>query len=390
MNKSLWIWGAWMLTLIFLYVFTSPYVPVALLLLSVLLPLLSIVFTWVFARKIQASIAVDELAGKGKPATGVLRVENKSICPFPFVVCKLHCHNLFTGERMVQTVSFSIGPKSSQEIPFTLTGDKSGRVWVSIAKIRGYDFFRLFGVGIVPKASGSVLVLPDTFTPDIVVSAGQQLDIECSEYSDQKPGFELSETFCLRDYVPGDALKSIHWKLTGKYDRLIVREAGLPVNKSVLILLERSHPQGERIFSPEVNDTLAEVAVSLSQSLADNGYVHSIGWQDAASGLFSISVIESLQDLPYVAAKMLEARIQKEDFSAAAHYLRQYGQCDFSNIIYISPYVAEDIKDLNPAGRFAMLICGEAEGESRVDDGTLSIIAFGPADYQQALSYIMI
>lgn len=40
-----------------------------------------------------------------------------------------------------------------------------------------------------------------------------------------RKGTDASEMFDIRSYVPGDDIRSIHWKLSGKTDELIVRQA---------------------------------------------------------------------------------------------------------------------------------------------------------------------
>ena len=72
-----------------------------------------------------------------------------------------------------------------------------------------------------------------------------------------KKGSDYSETFQLREYVPGDSIKQIHWKLSEKLDKLVVREASLPVQKSTLVFWDKYAENG---FSPEEADAMAEVA----------------------------------------------------------------------------------------------------------------------------------
>ncbi len=43
---------------------------------------------------------------------------------------------------------------------------------------------------------------------------------------EEKAGFDPSETFSIRDYKEGDRMKSIHWKLSYKLDRIMVRDPG--------------------------------------------------------------------------------------------------------------------------------------------------------------------
>ncbi|MBO5543485.1 MAG: DUF58 domain-containing protein, partial [Oscillospiraceae bacterium] len=52
-----------------------------------------------------------------------------------------------------------------------------------------------------------------------------------------KYGGGFAEDYDLRDYRPGDMGNSIHWKLSSKADRLIVREALVPENDKIFLVL---------------------------------------------------------------------------------------------------------------------------------------------------------
>ncbi len=66
--------------------------------------------------------------------------------------------------------------------------------------------------------------------------------MDSDEYSMRKAGYDPSETFAIREYQPGDRIRQIHWKLTEKFDSLMVRDYGLPIQNTVLLLLETGSP----------------------------------------------------------------------------------------------------------------------------------------------------
>ena len=54
-----------------------------------------------------------------------------------------------------------------------------------------------------------------------------------------KYGGGFSEEHDLREYRPGDTVNSIHWKLSSKTDKVIVREPLENANKDVFLVLSR-------------------------------------------------------------------------------------------------------------------------------------------------------
>ncbi|MFR6376131.1 MAG: DUF58 domain-containing protein [Oscillospiraceae bacterium] len=49
--------------------------------------------------------------------------------------------------------------------------------------------------------------------------------------------------FQIRDYVPGDSQRQIHWKLSHKYGKLIVKDPSLPITRSAAVFWERTEEQ---------------------------------------------------------------------------------------------------------------------------------------------------
>ena len=121
------------------------------------------------------------------------------------------------------------------------------------------------------------LVLPDVWPVELTVSERRSPDMDSSEYSMYHPGNDPSETFALREYLPGDRIKNIHWKLSEKTDHLLVRQLGLPVNNAILLVLDNT---ADTAPSPEEREALGEAAVSVSAALCEAGLPHQAAWLD--------------------------------------------------------------------------------------------------------------
>lgn len=83
---------------------------------------------------------------------------------------------------------------------------------------------------------------------------------DCQEYAQDRRGLDRTEVYQIREYVPGDSLSQIHWKLTSKRETLLVREPACPVEQSLLFLVDRTWGTLE----PSQADTLMEAAASIS------------------------------------------------------------------------------------------------------------------------------
>ncbi len=61
---------------------------------------------------------------------------------------------------------------------------------------------------------------------------------KASAIQETVPGDDPGETYDIREYQPGDSIRQIHWKLSGKLDDIMIREKSFPVDDTVLILAE--------------------------------------------------------------------------------------------------------------------------------------------------------
>ena len=104
---------------------------------------------------------------------------------------------------------------------------------------------------------------------------------DATVYDSLRSGDDASEIFKLREFQDGDKLKDIHWKLTAKEDKLIVRENSLPKACSTVLLLEGGKgAKGKK----NRQDAYLQVAASLSFSMMDKECPHFVAWRSKRFG----------------------------------------------------------------------------------------------------------
>ena len=57
--------------------------------------------------------------------------------------------------------------------------------------------------------------------------------LESDRSADSRRGNDPGEVRAIREYVPGDPVRNIHWKLSEKTDKLLVKGARQPYHGSV-------------------------------------------------------------------------------------------------------------------------------------------------------------
>lgn len=145
-----------------------------------------------------------------------LHWNSKQVIP-PFR-CKMQLENCITGERR----SVADGDR--------LPTEHCGKWVLHFRELRIYDYFGLF-FHRIPMEDVGCLVWPQARPiPDM-----PELEQYLIHSWVPKAGGGFSENHELRDYRPGDSMNQVHWKLTAKTGRLIVREPLVPADKRTLV-----------------------------------------------------------------------------------------------------------------------------------------------------------
>jgi uncharacterized protein (DUF58 family) len=95
----------------------------------------------------------------------------------------------------------------------------SGVTFFSLKRFWASSLLGLFSIPVTVNYRAGVLVLPAPVKPAREASLPRGVILR------PKPGGGFSEDYDLRPYREGDPILSVHWKLSAKYDSLIVREA---------------------------------------------------------------------------------------------------------------------------------------------------------------------
>ena len=107
-----------------------------------------------------------------------------------------------------------------------------GSVNITSKYAKIYDMTGIFFIPIKLDCNISCDVMPKTKKPSVLPDSSK---ISILGYKPKNGGF--SDYYELRQYQNGDSLKNIHWKLSSKYDDLIVREPSTPIYRQFYVRL---------------------------------------------------------------------------------------------------------------------------------------------------------
>lgn len=332
------------------------------------LPVVSLLAALPVSRALRYRLEIeDDIMPKGD-CPAALAVENASALPCACVRVLLNRRNALgrVDERYIEdlneTVQFSLEPKRYKTIQPPLKMEYCGRVDLLIRRVEVCDMLGLFRLPVPKKnagaTAGSVYVLPELQSRSIQTEEAADLGLDSATYSTKKPGSDPSEIFQLRDYREGDPRHSVHWKLSSRMGRLIVREFGLPLNPCLHFLLEL-----RETASPASAESMLGAALAYSEYLMARSITHSISYLSEEGALQTTS-ITGPDALALVMHELLALPGQKS-WSTLEHFAMQaQHQADTHLVYLIAGAVWNDADDAEAYGMFenlpALGICRRA------------------------------
>ena len=172
---------------------------------------------------------------RGTDACVELHFSVRRFFPVGCVKALLLIENRFAGEIYKIPVRYYGLITSVQKVP--VPTNLCGQLVIRVQRWECRDMLGLFRLRRRAPDAVSCTVLPPAVAPEHPVD----LEAALRTVTQLKPkyGGGFSEEHELRDYRPGDMGNSIHWKLSSKADKLIVREALEQANKEIFLVLNQ-------------------------------------------------------------------------------------------------------------------------------------------------------
>lgn len=210
-------------------------------------PLISVLLVIPFRRKIDVSVNVPafEVEKDGMVRVNVT-LENKSFMPLPFISVEF-CKAINFSVSDTYNKIVSLGPFEKKVIIMEYTAKSRGVGEIGVKGVWLRDYINLVRLSMLKNSTeerftGEVTVLPRLVnlkpTSKILLGTSESIKQESSETPttnmfnwNGEPGYEF------REYMPGDPLHKVHWKLSARTETLMVRkDEGRGISKKRLIL----------------------------------------------------------------------------------------------------------------------------------------------------------
>lgn len=239
------------------------------------------------------------------------------------------------------TALLSLGPLSKKEVSVPMTFDNVGVFQIGIGQVRISDMFGLFSVKLEGTKVDAVKVMPRLFKLEsIALSENALLE---SKQAVKSVLADSQDYAYVRDYVIGDPLKSIHWKLSARTGTYFTRLYEMSTNPGLVVVLDFYVPGEDGVQARQLLDIVVETGVSIAFWAAQHGLDIELCYSDKLGEVVSHQRYDSsLQDT--LVENLPEDPTDSSIRPACTNMIRQMinGKSGRNNVVVCSANFEED------------------------------------------------
>lgn len=257
--------------ILFFYLFLYGYMQLVLLVLWSVLPVISIVSVCVLAKYCNVRLTVSEKnIIRGEKFWAGILLYNPTVLMSFHVRCKVNLENTFyrTQAELTADLPMVLKGESKVEIPFV--ADRNGVVEVRLTEMEILDFCGLISIAVPLDMIQNIYVFPEKAELGEEEKAGFYAGIAENE-EDISKGNDFADTSNIREYVPGDRMKDIHWKLSAKKEVLLVKERIRMAESQLVVWLELSGSRAQM-------DDILKLCYNLIRTCNQEGILVKLMW----------------------------------------------------------------------------------------------------------------
>ena len=227
-----------------------------------LMAVFSFLGVWRAARTLEITSSMSgRSVQRGEDVQLTVTVKHRGLIPVAPMLLELYA----TPDTPETAVRLKDAPGRTQKLTLPFHAMHVGVSTPGVKSVTVEDLFGLFAITKTPSAARSeLLVLPMPFQVEPLVFAPGDSGLETMARATE----DVTNPSDIRGYMPGDALKKIHWKLSARKRELVVRRFEEPVLPDALVLMDCSAPPswGHPEAEADVRDALLETAASVMSS----------------------------------------------------------------------------------------------------------------------------
>lgn len=290
----------------------------------------------------------------GQPVPYLFVLQNDDYFAFTSVGVRLFSSFSYV-EELPDGIEYELLPGDRFTYETKLVCRYRGEYEVGVKKIVVTDFLHLFQVSYKVPETIKALVFPKIVrVNELQCIADIMALLQREKYKDQ-----TEPDITVRDYVPGDALKQMHWKAVAREQKLKVRNRAGEEKAGITILCDtKRYARDNRVYLPLENKML-EVLLAIGIFFAERGMAYDVCY---GQGGMVRSHVRGIQDFDAFYQQVSGIGFREEE--AVEEICRQAmaeGIWQNSRVVFLVLHVWEDavwkMTEKMAAGGVAVVVC---------------------------------
>lgn len=386
------IWyGTALIAVLLIYIVANSSEALAFLISMILIPLIMALVQAVAMRGLETQYELNGSCRVRQKIPLQIRIRKNNCLPLGMTEIELVYENIMYGEKYTESILLQPSEKKEMSYRHLIKMEDCGNVKITLKMVKCYDKLGIFCWNRQQGARLDTMVYPAEIRINTELTGRFQTTVSGELYDQTRKGHDVSEVFGLRDYVKGDPLGSIHWKLSSKVDDLVVREFGYPSNYNVLILYDMMKEcDGNRIANQRNNAVLA-LTSALSYSLLEQNLEHNVGrvYREQYQELPVYSVGTHEQMVLNLLCRAISGKERKGE--SLYHLLHSNLRNHYTKIIYITPeYDDEMARQLSRELNLTIIQTIQGNGTIWTDSAGYAVISVDADHYREKIHNIII
>lgn len=362
-----------------MYIFDNETVTLALLVALLVMPAVSIGMLALAGKDLK--ITLTKSMKEAEAPRVRVSIENPDLVPLASVEAEISCENLRTGEVDSYVLNDTPRPKGRKDVDFEVRPKSAGRYRISVSNAEIADPLMLHRRRIRCEDSEYLTIMPEIFDMQLSYASDAAM-LEADRSADSRRGNDPGEVRAIREYVAGDPVRNIHWKLSEKMDKLLVKELGNPITDQFLVILDTCHEVRQ---DPAALEAAASVFASLLTTLRRNATGLSAGWTDPQTERAVIRKITQEADLDAAADEYLAMPASMH--SAFSRIERDIAESRYAHMVIVGSRVPDGIEAIANGCQVTVLLHGETGSKT---ENNVTVTGFGTETYKTDLAGIEI
>lgn len=206
---------------------------------------------------------------RGSDSRFAVHIRNKSILVYPRMEIYFSMSDLFGGDDSITTSVITLGPLERRKFEFDINFSHIGTYRAGLKKVVLWDLLGIFRAEIENEHTYQIQVSPRVFdVSKLYVSNSTFTESRQMLIPTSMDGMDYTG---VREYVIGDPIKTIHWKLSARTNDYVTRQYESYGNSGISIIMDFLSPLYDTESMMSIFDGIVETALSVEQYARKNG-----------------------------------------------------------------------------------------------------------------------